>query len=80
MSGSHRYRFRVVERLSATVLAAFPELEAETGPSGTWLAGPVRDACELHGLLDRFLLMGITVVGLEREAPRRGPQAPLEGD
>jgi hypothetical protein len=48
-----RYEFRLAQRLSATGLAAFPELSVTDSPSGTVLFGPVRDDAELHGILSR---------------------------
>jgi hypothetical protein len=51
-----RYEFHVVERLSATAAAAFPQLSVTDGSSGTALFGPVRDDAELHGVLSRLQL------------------------
>lgn len=61
-----RYEFRVAEPLTPTALAAFPELTAETDEHGAILFGVVRDNAELHGILDRFFLMHLTVVGVSR--------------
>jgi hypothetical protein len=61
-----RYEFRVAEPLSATATAAFPELVVTHGPSGTVLFGPVRDDAELHGLLSRLHLLGLTILDVHR--------------
>jgi hypothetical protein len=51
---SRRYEFRVAQRLSATVVAVFPELSVTDSSSGTVLFGPMRDDAELHGVLSRL--------------------------
>jgi hypothetical protein len=61
-----RYEFRVAERLSSTARAAFPELDVIEGHSGTVLFGAVRDDAELHGLLSRLHLLGLTVLDVHR--------------
>ncbi len=61
-----RYEFRVAQRLSATAVAAFPELAVTDGSSGTVLFGPVRDDSELHGILSRLRLLGLTILDVHR--------------
>jgi hypothetical protein len=61
-----RYEFRVAQRLSATAVASFPELTVSDGPSGTVLFGPVRDDAELHGILSRLQLLGLTILDVHR--------------
>jgi hypothetical protein len=61
-----RYEFRVAERLSATVVAAFPELSVTDSSSGTVLFGPLRDDAELHGVLSRLQLLGLTILDVHR--------------
>ncbi len=61
-----RYEFRVAERLSATAIAAFPELTATDSASGTVLFGRVRDDAELHGILSRLQLLGLTILDVHR--------------
>jgi len=62
-----RYEFLLPGRLSEAVRAAFPELTAQPGATGgTVLFGPVEDGAHLHGLLDRFQSLGLTVVELRR--------------
>ena len=62
MLETRRYEFRVAQRLSATAVAAFPELSARDDSSGTVLFGPVRDDAELHGVLSRLQLLGLTIL------------------
>jgi hypothetical protein len=61
-----RYEFRVAERMSPTAQAAFPELQLADGPFGTVLFGSVRDDSQLHRLLDRFHLLGLTLLEVHR--------------
>jgi hypothetical protein len=61
-----RYEFQLAEQLSPTATCAFPELAIRDEPGGTILFGPVRDRSELHGLLDRFDVMGLTIVQVHR--------------
>lgn len=58
-----RYEFLLPGRVSEAVCAAFPELIARSSPvGGTVMFGQVVDRAHLHGLLDRFQTMGLTVV------------------
>lgn len=66
MSETRRYEFRVAQRLSATVVAAFPELSVTDSASGTVLFGPMRDDAELHGVLSRLQLLGLTILDVHR--------------
>ncbi len=66
MLETRRYEFRVAERLSATVVAAFPELSVMDGSSCTVLFGPLRDDAELHGVLTRLHLLGLTILDVHR--------------
>jgi hypothetical protein len=63
---TRRYEFRVAQRLSATVIAAFPELSVTDSSSGTVLFGPMRDDAELHGVLSRLQLLGLTILDVHR--------------
>jgi len=63
---TRRYEFRVAQRLSATVVAAFPELSVTDSSSGTVLFGPMRDDAELHGVLSRLQLLGLTILDVHR--------------
>jgi hypothetical protein len=61
-----RYEFHLAERLSAIATSAFPELTVTDSRKGTVLFGPVRDRSELYGFLDRFDVMGLTVLDVHR--------------
>jgi len=61
------YEFLVAERLSPTAIAAFDELSvSEQGAGGTLLSGTVRDQSELHGVIVRLQVLGLTLEGLTR--------------
>ena len=63
-----RYEFILAENVSATTMEAFPELaesQAIVTP-GAVLFGRVVDGPHLHGLLDRFQTLGLTVVEMRR--------------
>jgi hypothetical protein len=60
------YEFRVAQRLSPTAVAAFPELTVRPCDSGTLLVGDVRDDAELHGILSRLQLFGLTILDVHR--------------
>ena len=62
------YEFRVAERLSPTVIAAFPELAPVPDDTARVLAGTMRDRSQLQSILDRFQLMGLTLVDVHRVA------------
>jgi hypothetical protein len=61
-----RYEFRVAEQLSETATAAFPELAVAGRSDGTLLVGSLRDDAELHGVLSRFQLLGLTILEVHR--------------
>jgi hypothetical protein len=61
-----RYEFRVAQRLSQTAVASFPELRVTESSSGTVLYGPVRDDAELHGILSRLQLLGLSILDVHR--------------
>jgi hypothetical protein len=61
-----RYEFRVAQRLSATAMATFPELSVTEGTSDTVMFGSVRDDAELHGILSRLQLLGLTILDVHR--------------
>ncbi len=62
-----RYEFLLAERVSDTIRAAFPELRAGPGPAGgTVFYGTVDDDAHLHGLLDRFQTLGLSVLEMRR--------------
>ncbi len=61
-----RYEFRVAQRLSATAVATFPELSVVDTDTGAVLFGQVRDDAELHGILSRLQLLGLTLLDVHR--------------
>lgn len=66
MVTSSRYEFRVVEPLSPMAAAAFPELQLATTADERVLFGSIRDSSELHAVLSRFHLLGLTVLDVHR--------------
>jgi hypothetical protein len=66
MNVTVRYEFQLAEHLSPTASCAFPELAVRDEGRGTILFGPVRDRAELYGFLDRFDVMGLTIVDVHR--------------
>lgn len=60
------YEFRTAQRLTPTAAAAFPELTVTDSGSGTLLFGRVRDDAELHGILSRLQLFGLTILDVHR--------------
>jgi hypothetical protein len=63
---SARYEFRIAQRLSATAVEAFHEFSVSDGTPGTVLYGEVRDDAELHGILSRLQLLGVTILDVHR--------------
>ncbi len=64
-----RYEFILVEHISDVARAAFPELKESTvatGTTGSVMFGDVVDAPHLHGILDRFQDLGLTLLELRR--------------
>ncbi len=61
-----RYEVWIAEQISATAIAAFPELAARRQPGGTVLFGPVRDQAHLHGVLARIQTLGLTLLELRQ--------------
>jgi len=63
-----RYEFILAERLTDAMRDAFPELEESTvaDTKGTVLYGSVLDSPHLHGLLQRFQTLGLTLEELRR--------------
>lgn len=66
--GVVRYEFILEERLSPTTREAFPELQESNTIEmpGSVLFGTVLDGPHLHGLLDRFQTLGLTLVEMRR--------------
>jgi hypothetical protein len=70
MGGPVHYQVRVRGRLSATLLGAFPELDAQVRGSETVLAGQLPDQAALFGVLDRVEALGLELL----EVVRRGDE------
>jgi hypothetical protein len=62
-----RYEIRVGERLSETLLAAFPDLEAEADGAGTVLTGTLADQAALYGVLAQLEALGLELLEVRRE-------------
>ena len=63
---SARYEIRVRGHLSETLLAAFPDLKAETSTGETVLTGVLRDAAALHGVLSKIEALGLELLECRR--------------
>jgi hypothetical protein len=61
-----RYEFHIAERLTTTALCVFPELQLADSSAGTVLYGRPRDRSELHAILDRFHLLGMTLLDVHQ--------------
>jgi hypothetical protein len=62
----HRYEIRVAGSLGDTILAAFPELDAETERGQTILTGKLPDRSALYGIVARLESLGLELVDLRR--------------
>jgi len=64
-----RYEFILAEQIPEVTHAAFPELTestVEVGTTGSVMFGDVVDPPHLHGILDRFQDLGLTLIELRR--------------
>lgn len=61
-----RYEFRVCGRMSATAVAAFPDLVVHEQPVNTTLFGPIGDDAQLQGIIGQLLMMGYTLTDVHR--------------
>jgi hypothetical protein len=62
-----RYEFLLPGSISELAGSAFPELTVRASPTGgTAMFGQVKDDAHLHGLLDRFQRLGLSVVELRQ--------------
>jgi hypothetical protein len=57
---------RIRGRLSESMLAALPNLHAETQPVATVLCGEVQDSAALHGLIERIRSLGLELIEVRR--------------
>jgi hypothetical protein len=59
-----RYRIVVRGRLGETLAGAFDQLALESHAGETSLTGTFADQAQLHGLLERFRDLGISIVSV----------------
>lgn len=64
--GGGRYAFHVAEQMTPTAVAVFPELTRAESAAGTVLEGVLRGRMELYLILDRFALLGVTILDVHR--------------
>ncbi len=62
------YEVQVRGHLGATILRAFPGLDAEIRGGDTLLWGPVADQAALHGVLARVEALGLELLEVRRLA------------
>jgi hypothetical protein len=61
-----RYEIRVRGVLGETLLAAFPDLEADARAGATVLAGELPDQAALHGVLAQIEALGLELLEVRR--------------
>jgi hypothetical protein len=61
-----QYEIRIRGRLSETLLAAFPTMDAETRGAVTVLTGALRDQAALYGALAQIEALGLELLELRR--------------
>jgi hypothetical protein len=66
------YQIRVRGHLGATMLRAFPALDAETQGRDTLLRGAVADQAALHGVLTQIEALGLELLEVRRLPPQTG--------
>lgn len=64
MRVTRTYSLEVEGELSEAVGSSFPGMSMRRDHGTTMLVGAVRDQAELHGLLDRCLALGLTLVNV----------------
>jgi hypothetical protein len=64
-----RYQIRVRGRLGRTMLAAFPDLSAQTEGEDTALTGTLADQAALYGVLAQIEALGLELLEVRRESP-----------
>jgi hypothetical protein len=60
------YQIRVRGRLGATMLAAFPALQAQAQGEDTVLAGTLADQAALYGVLAQIEALGLELLEVKR--------------
>jgi hypothetical protein len=73
---SQHYEIRVRGQLGATMLRAFPALQAEIRDEDTLLLGALTDQSALHGVLAQIEALGLELLELRRLLPMAGPPGP----
>jgi hypothetical protein len=63
---SVRYEIRIRGHLSATLLEAFPGLQAEAQSAETVLTGELADQAALHGVLAQVEVLGLELLEVRR--------------
>jgi hypothetical protein len=71
-STSARYEVRVRGLLTATLLGAFPGLEARAESGDTLLCGSMPDQAALHGVLGQVEALGLELIEVRRSDIRLG--------
>ncbi|MBC7291742.1 MAG: hypothetical protein H5T83_10500 [Actinotalea sp.] len=61
-----RYEFQVAEPMTGTAVAAFPGFTAVESSEGTLLRGVVAGRRDLHQIVERFELLGVTLLDVRR--------------
>ena len=67
------YRIRVRGELGETILAAFPDLEAERHGGDTVLCGQLPDQAALYGALSTIEALGLELVEVRHSASAHTP-------
>lgn len=70
MRVTRSYRLEVAGELSDSVGSSFSGMSMRRTNGNTIFVGPVRDQAELHGLLNRCLALGLTLVSVSSEPNR----------
>ena len=65
-TGPGCYEFRIRGVLGATLLGAFPDLQAEVQDGETVLAGELPDQAALHGVLAQIEQFGLELLDVHR--------------
>jgi len=67
VAGPPRYQIRVRGVLGASLLAAFPHLQVQTGAGDTLLNGAFADQAALYGALAQVEALGLELLEVRRE-------------
>lgn len=64
MRGPRIYRLEIEGELSEALGSTFPGMSMRRDNGTTMLVGAVRDQAELHGLLNRCMSLGLTLLSV----------------